>query len=126
MYKTTTQKLSLILSLAPDPAINNTRLFSASVFPFSPHSSLIWAGDYGPTLQIRKARYQKSPQDSHSVGREWSLGSNSGLGKLVTALWITPCSLKPVFPIPKPAPLCLRSSLSCPVARSLCRSWARG
>lgn len=57
-----------VRSLAPDPAINHKSLLSASVFPFSPHSSLICARDYGPILQIRKAGYKKV-HVSPSAGR---------------------------------------------------------
>lgn len=67
--------------------------------PFSPHSNLFWARDYGPTLQVNKQKTKKpqgtqkspqSPQVPHSAGREWSLDSNSGLGKVVTAFRINP------------------------------------
>lgn len=77
--------------------------------PFSPHSNLFWARDYGPTLQVNKQKTKKpqgtqkspqSPQVPHSAGREWSLDSNSGLGKVVTAFRITPWSPKPVFQTP--------------------------
>lgn len=71
--------------IAPNPARNHKILFSASVFPFRPHSSLICAGDYRPILQIRKAGYQKKPTcfafgwQRLGLAQTWALKAGRGL-----------------------------------------------
>lgn len=67
--------------LAPDPVTNQKSLFSAYVFLFRPHSSLICARDYGLILQIRTARYQEKstclPFSWQGIGlpQTWALES---------------------------------------------------